>query len=269
MREGRRLALVTMTVLAVMIVALTACSTGPTPEEQKAQKAEEDWATLEAAKAELESKRAELAALTDQIAAAAEIAAEDAAEEEAEARAALEARAADLEQEVATLAEEQMNRVVEFINEQDIEVGAEPNEIQLAAIRMKSDEEIVIAREYITKAGDYSRAIDIYQTALGYDPNNEKLKAALAEAEAERFMTQERFAQVKKKMTQGEVRKLLGQVKRQLIRDYVDENAVAWFYGKEDTGAAGVFFRETKKGNGDWRVYHTDFNAIKPQQPVE
>ena len=78
-------------------------------------------------------------------------------------------------------------------------------------------------------------------------------------------MTQERFGQVKKKMTMNEVRSLLGQVKRQLIREYEDENATAWFYEKEDTGAAGVFFRESKVGRGDWKVYHTDFDAIDPQ----
>lgn len=266
MREGRRFALVSMAALAVLIVGLSACSTGPTEEELAAEKAQEDWSTLESMKAELDDQRAELAALNEQIRARASEAADEVAEEGAETIESLRAKADELDQTIKSGSDELMNKIVEFINEQGMEVGVEPTGVQLSAIRMKSDEEIEIAKEYITAAGDYGRAIDIYQTALGFDPNNEKLQAALAQAEVDRFMTKERFAQVEKKMTQDEVRALIGQVKRQRIREYEDENAVGWFYEKEDTGAAGVFFRESKVGRGDWKVYHTDFEAIKPQE---
>ncbi len=265
MREGRRFALVSMIALAVLIVGLSACSSGPTDEELAAQQAQESWAALESAKSALDEQRAEMVALGEQIRAGVD----EAAEEGADTIETLQARADDLEQSIATGSEEMMAMIIEFINEQGMEVGVEPTDIQLGAIRMKTDEEIVIAREYISKAGDYGRAIDIFQTALGFDPDNEKLQAALAEAEANRYMTPERFGQVKKKMTQEEIRDLLGQVKRQLIREYEDDNAVAWFYEKEDTGAAGVFFRESKLGRGDWTVYHTDYDAIKQKESPE
>jgi hypothetical protein len=81
-------------------------------------------------------------------------------------------------------------------------------------------------------------------------------------------MTQERFAQVKKGMTKDEVRELLGQVMLSNLREFPpakasDRPVEGWFYKKKDGGAAGVYFREKRKGQGDWAVYNVDFDAIK------
>lgn len=265
MRDRRRFSVVWIALAMIGALGLTACQMGPSEEELKAQKDQEDWAAIEQLKAELDAQRAELRALGDQMADAASETAEDVEESAEDAAADLEAKAEELQQDIDTKSEELTAKLIEFINAQNIVEGEELTEKQTAAIRLKSDEEIVIAQEYIDKAGDYTRAIDIYQTALVYDPDNEKLKAALAQAQENRFMTKERFGQVKKKMTQAEVRELLGQVKTSLNREYEQDDAVAWFYEKEEGGAAGVFFRESRKGRGDWAVYHTDFDAIKPK----
>ncbi len=259
MREGRLLALIGYALAAILLVNLTACSTGPSDEERKAQEAQEAWTLIEQAKADLDAKRGEIRTLTEQIAAGVE----ESAEEGAETAESLQAKASELEEMVATGSEGLTGMLIDFINSQGIEVGAELTDIQTAAIRMKSDEEIVIAHEYIDKAGDYTRAIDIFETALVFDPENERLKEELAKAQVDRFMNKERFGQVKKKMMQPEVRALLGQVKPQLNRAYEEDNTEAWFYEKEDGGAAGVFFRETSKGNGEWAVYHVDWDSIK------
>jgi len=228
MREGRLLALIGYALAATLLLSLTACSFGPSAEEQQAQETQEAWGLIEQAKAELEAQRAELEGLQDQLAAGVD----EAAEESGETLESLQAKAEDVEQVVATGSEGLTGQLIAFINSQGIEVGAELTEVQIAAIRMKSDEEIVIAHEYIQRAGDYERAIDIFETALVFDPDNERLKEEIAKAQVDRFMDKGRFGQVKKKMTQPEVRALLGQVKPQLNRDYEEKNAVAWFYEK-------------------------------------
>jgi outer membrane protein assembly factor BamE (lipoprotein component of BamABCDE complex) len=98
--------------------------------------------------------------------------------------------------------------------------------------------------------------------AQNLDPDNEKLAAAIAEAEAFRYMTKERLATVKKNMTQKEVRALLGTPKVQNVREF-DQGVIGWFYPKEEPNtASAVFFRERK---GVLKVYKTDFEAVKSQ----
>ncbi len=156
-----------------------------------------------------------------------------------------------------------MSRLIGFINDQGIAVGGELTDVQLGAIRMKTSEEVLLAQEYIDRGGDYAKAIDIYNLSMQFDPDNEELKAALAAAEENQYMTKERFGAVKKKMTQDEVRAAIGQVNLRNIKLYEDEGTVAWFYRKEDGSAAGVWFKESKKGADDWFVYTTKFNAVK------
>ena len=127
---------------------------------------------------------------------------------------------------------------------------------------MKTHEDMIVAQEFIDKGGDYRRAIEIYQTALIADPNNEELQAAIAEAEELRFMNEERFSQVSKNMTEEEVREVLGPVYLQNIKRYEDQGVTAWYYRKQDGGAAGVFFQEKR---GVLKVYKFDFSAVKPQ----
>ena len=155
-------------------------------------------------------------------------------------------------------------RLVAFINANPPVVGEPPTEQQRAAIRMKSDEDMLVASEYIEKGGDYRRAIKIYQDILMADPDNEALKAALASAEDMRFMTKERFATAKKGMTEDEVRAVLGPANLRNVRHFDKENVTAWYYPKDERGAAAaVWFRPEKKG---LRVYQTQFDAIREQR---
>jgi len=273
MREGRLFVLGWTALAVFLLVIAAACQFGPSKEELKAQKDEENWTLIEQAKTDLDQQRAELRDLEQTLAGAAPASAAEPAEAptgaspdggaDTESPEALAARLEDLQQAVASGSEAFSAMLVEFINSQDIVVGEPLTERQRAAIRLKSDEEILIGREYIDKAGDYTRAIDIYKSALDFDSDNEKLQAELAKAEADRYMTKERFGQVKKKMTQNQVRALLGQVQPKLNRAYEKDDAVAWFYEKEGGGAAGVFFRESRRGRNDWKAYHMDWNAIK------
>lgn len=260
MFAGPTLARGTRLGVAMLALAWIACGGGTEKVDEAAQKLAEEWTWLQQAKNDLEADRQQLTELKTRIAGdvePAEDAVEQTPEELAEAAAALKSKIVDG-------ADTFMGRLVGFINDQGIAVGAELTDVQRAAIRMKSSEEILIAREYIDEGGDYTKAIEIYKAALAFDPENPDVAAALADAEALQYMTEERFAAVKKKMTQDEVRAVIGQVNRHNVKPYEERGTLAWFYRKEDGGAAGVYFKEKTKGDGNWEVYALDFNAVKP-----
>lgn len=270
MLKSRTIALGICAVVALAV----ACGSGVDPEEQARS---QEWQWLQQTKQELDAKRTELAELASQAAMQAEEAEE--AEEADEAAAAeatageedateaapvdLAARMSSLDEEITALSEQFTSRLVAFLNDDPIVEGQTPTERQLAALRMKSDEDMVLAQEWIDKGGDYKRAIDIYQSALQLDPDNAALKGALAEAEANRYMTEERFGQAEKGMSREEVRALLGQPNLHNIREYADRGVVAWFYPTDEAGnAAGVWF-EVNDDTGESSAYQIKYDAIR------
>ncbi len=229
-------------------LGLAACRAGA---EQRAL--EQEWAWLQETQGSLAAQRAELAQL--QATAAAPGAAPELAQQ-----------AAQLEGELTDRAEEFALRLVDFLNEDPMIQGARPSERQLAAVRMKSAEDLILAREWIDEGGDYKQAIDIYETALALDPDNEELRTALATAQAARFMTPERFALARRGMSQNEVRALLGQPNRSHIREVPERGIVAWFYPTSERGdAAGVWF-ETDETSGEARASQLKYDAIQREE---
>jgi len=134
-------------------------------------------------------------------------------------------------------------------------------------VRMNSAEGMVVAREYIELGGDYRRALDIYGQLLQADPDNSEVRAALADAQAKRFMTAPRFEAVKKGMSTDEVVAALGRPLARNIKEYPEKKVTAWFYPKDEGGdAAGVFFTEK---SGKKVVYQVNFEAVKAKSGGE
>lgn len=254
-------------IVGILLALVTAgCGQGGPSQQELANEAE--WTWLQETQEELAAKRQELAEL--QVAAA-----QAATEEEAEEAEAVEgevgepaedpvAAAAALDEEVAALTEEYTGRLVGLLNADPMIEGEEPTERQLALLAMKSDEDIILAQEWIDKGGDYKRAIEIYNTALMFDPDNPKLRDALAEAEANRYMTEERFAEVEKGMTEDEVRQVLGQANLHNIRKYEDKGVVAWFYPTTEGGEAAAVWFQPERKTEIMKVYQVKFEAVKP-----
>jgi len=170
-------------------------------------------------------------------------------------------QAAARPEDVAALSEELDRRLVDFINARPLPAGQKPSGRFLAALRMKSGEDVHLAHRFIEQAGDYRRAIEIYEAALAVDPDNPQLAEELASARAHRYMTDERFLAVKKGMTQDEVRALLGQPNLRDVRDFPARGITAWFYTRDADGrAAAVWFAREK---GIPAVYMADFDAIE------
>lgn len=270
MRSGRKF--FALGALLLLLTGLGACSSGPDPAEEKAAQDAEAWAALQEAKSTLDAKRAELKTLKDRIAGKlpeeegdAEAAEGTEEGEEAEAPVSteeLQAQANALKEEIFSLTDDFAGQLIGFINSQGLVEGAELTAEQRGAFNMKAQEDILVAQEYISEGGDYQRALDIYTTSLLADPTNELLLEAQATAEELRYMTEDRLALVKKKMTRDEVRELLGIPKVSNIREF-ENGAIGWFYPKETPReAAAVFFQE--KG-GEFTVYKTDWDAIKAE----
>jgi tetratricopeptide (TPR) repeat protein len=220
----------------------------PRQDESEAARSEAsvaEWEWLQAARTRLDAQRGRLAGLTSI----------QKAQETQEA--------ARLRKEVDAQTVELNRRLVDFINANAAaSPGDPPDERQRAAIRMKSDEDILLARQYIEQGGDYRRAIEIYETALAADPDNPRLRRELEATKARRYMSRERFGQVKEGMTQDEVRRLLGSPNLQDVRAYPERGVTAWFYPKDATGAAAAVWFQKKAAQSE--VYLLDFEAIQP-----
>lgn len=232
---------------SLLLPACSACSGCREPPQDRERAArseasEAEWEWLQSARKRLDGQRGQLAALKD-------------------------AQEADrLRKEVEAQTTELNRRLVDFINANAAaSPGAPPDERQRAAIRMKSDEDILLARQYIEQGGDYRRAIEIYETALAADPENGYLRKEMETARARRYVTLERFAQLKEGMTQDEVRGLLGSPNLQDVRTYPERGVTAWFYPKDATGAAAAVWFQKKAAKSEVaEVYLLDFDAIQP-----
>lgn len=261
-----------VTVIALLAVMAAACGGSKQAKQDSARK--QQWQQLQTNKQKLDAKRKQLTDLRAQLKEA-EMAAQEKHgrhKKSEEASEAAKPTVSDLETQVKALDKEVSNEtdqfdqsLVDFINAKPIVEGTPPTEIQEQAIRMKSDEDIRLANEYITKGGDYRHAIEIYKNDLAIDPDYQALKDALAKAQEDRYMTKDRFDKVKKNMTADEVREAIGQVNLYNVKDYPAKHVTAWFYPKKDGGAAGVFFRKDTN-TGKLKVYASNFDAVKSQQ---
>lgn len=254
-----------LVVVCGLTLLMGACGSA---EDEAAEGMAAEVAALQDQKSALDAKRAEVKSLKEQIAAAAEAPEEVTVEEGEEGEEAapaedLSAKLDALKGEEEMMSESYMTALVGVLNSANMIEGEPIPEPVLQVIRMKSAEDMMIAGEYIWEGGDYRRALEILDTALMLDPDNPDLQAARDQANADQYMTEERFAQVQKGMTPEEVRALIGTVNRHNLREYADKNVTAWFYRREDKGAAGVWFEEK---NGEVKSYRVDFNAIAPPE---
>jgi outer membrane protein assembly factor BamE (lipoprotein component of BamABCDE complex) len=251
-RRPRRSPLLPLGLLLLLVLAgLSGCGSGPREAGSGQVAADQEWLWLERHKQELDQKREELAAQ-------APTAGHPQASPEA----------ARLGREVETLTAELDRRLIDFINAHPPVQGEPQSHRQRTALRMKSDEDLVLAREHAEKGGDYQRAAEICEAALAVDPDNPALKEELERIRAARFMTSERFFQARKGMTPPEVRELLGAPNPHNVRAYPERGIEAWFYPKDEAGAAAGVWFEKRQREEDTHVYQLDFDAIKPGPPA-
>jgi tetratricopeptide (TPR) repeat protein len=233
---------------------LTACGGSADDEDPasmtRAAAADSEWIWLEKAHQTLTAKREELAGARQARR----------GQETAEADPAVQALALD----VRARTEEYRRRLLDFINRNPPPAGEKASGRTLEALRLKSDEDILVAREHIDEGGDYRTAIDIYEAALAVDPDNPRLREELERAQARRYMTRERFEQVQEGMTADQVRTLLGSPNVNDVREYPERGVTGWFYARDARGGAAAVWFEKKGRNGQQVVYEVAFDALPP-----
>lgn len=137
------------------------------------------------------------------------------------------------------------------------------------ALMMYADEAILVADDMVLKSGDFKKAIDHLSTAEGYfeaaglTPYH-PLVAKIAELDDWRFITTERFDQVKKGMTKEEVVATVGQVYFRNIQESKEKGVESWLYKKREGGAAAFYFK-IKTG----KVYDKNWEAVAAATVVE
>jgi hypothetical protein len=231
---------------AVLLAAGCGPADGPAARGRRRPAAEAERSRLERLEADLDAHRARLAA-----------GAPGTPEKVADP---------NLLRETAALSRDFDRRLAELLNADPPVQGAPLSPGQRAALRMKADQDVEIARTLIEHGGDTPRAIGIYQEDLALDPGNPRLRAELARAESRRYMTRAAFAQVQEGMDPEMVRRLLGAPNPDNVRGYPEKRVTGWFYPKDATGsAAAVWFHREE---GRLAVYRADFDAVSPPQPA-
>ena len=220
----------------------------------------EAWTKIQEEHEALSGQRSELAELRQRVAAGAEGL-------EVEEGQDAEGLLAELQEEIAAKVKSATEaadafsvNLVNFINDAGAAVGEEPPEL-LAALRMKTDEDIELAEEYVREGGDYRRAIDILERSKEIDPEYARRDEILVGFQDMRYVSDGRFAQIEKGMSEAAVTDILGRVYHRNIREYDEQDVIAWFYPKdpEEAGpnaAAAVFFQER---GGALKVYRTQW----------
>lgn len=129
------------------------------------------------------------------------------------------------------------------------------------ALDLYAQEALVNAKDFMNRAGDYRRAIELLETAEGYftavnfAPPPE-LATVKAEAKSRRYLTKERFDLLKKGMTEDQVKVITGTPFYANIREneVKGRKIVTWLFNREDGEVAGLYFEKGKLYALKWNV---------------
>jgi hypothetical protein len=256
----RRRTTAAIVVILVMLAGAGGCRDTAAARAQQARARE--WTALQLDEQKLDAERAALAQMRGRLASA-PIAADGTPIRGTDAALARDvaARENDLRARASSLGD----RLVRYLAALDRSRGNDDPEWK-QAVRLKSDEDLAVAQEWIDRGGDYRRAIEILETQRALDPDYPRLEQALARARDMRFVTPERFARVQEGMTPVDVRAALGPVNLREVLRRPAERLEAWYYPKRAGGKAAVYFRydDTKRG---FVVYQTELAAGAARPP--
>jgi len=256
-------------VVGVMITLSLAngCSKGPSEEELKQAELAAQFATITQLSESLAQARDDLVAAKSSLA---EIEAVAERERTDDQKAMMEQLPAQIEELTAAqdaTFEELQSNLAEYLNVALNEFPDSPDTV--SALEIYSEEAMIVAADIVLKSGDYKKAIDHLASAEGlYSQSGltpyQPLSDRISELDDWRFITQERFDAVKKGMTKEEVKELVGVPYYQNIKIDEKRGVEMWLYRKREGGAAAISFKIK-----DGKVYHMNFDAVKPQVAEE
>ena len=251
----------------IAITLVNGCSRGPSEEELKQAELAAQYATITQLYETLQQTRVDLASAAASLA---EIEAVAERERTDDQKAMMEQLPAQIEEltasQDATFEEVQAN-LAEYLNVALNEFPDSPD--TASALEIYSEEAMIVAADIVLKSGDYKKAIDHLASAEGLYTQSglapyQPLTDRISELDDWRFITQERFDAVKKSMTKEEVKELVGVPYYQNIKVDEKRGVEMWLYRKREGGAAAISFKIK-----DGKVYHMNFDAVKPQVAEE
>lgn len=248
-------------VFAALTGLTLSCSSGPSEEELALVQLQDQLGTINQTYQELQALRTEI---DSAMAASAEIEAVSEKKRTDEQKVQLEElglKLPELEQQSEGIYDTLQAHLADFLTVglNDFPQSAETTE----ALKIYSDEAIIIACDTVAKSGDYKKAIDRLAGAKGYYeavelPVYPALEEKILSLQDWRFITQERFDAVTKGMTMDEVKAVAGVPYHSNIQDDVKRGVQTWLYKKKVGGAAAIYFK-IKTG----KMYSSKWDAIK------
>jgi hypothetical protein len=258
--------LVVCFVLVAVVGFNQGCSRGPSEEELKLAEFQEQATVMNEAYGNLLEMRNRIETAEARISELQEIPEGELTDEQKLELEELPATIETLSAETEAAFETVQGMVADLLN---VGINEYPESPETAdALVIYADEAIFVADDMVEQAGDYKKAIDHLGNAEGYFQaaglsSYHPLVAKIAELDDWRFVTQERFDQVKNGMTKEEVAALVGQVYYRNVQESPDKGVETWLYKKREGGAAAFYFKiKTQK------VYDKNWEAVSVQAVV-
>jgi len=237
------------------------CKGGPSEEEAALTQLQEQLGAINQTYQELQSLRSEIASTTATSSEIEAIAEKKRTDEQKAQLEELGIKLPELETQSEGVYDTLQAQLADFltIGLNDFPKSAETAE----ALKIYSDEAMIIADDTVAKSGDYKKAIDQLASAEGYYsaielPIYPALAEKIATLEDWRFVTQDRFDTVAKGMTMDEVKAAIGVPYFHNIQKDEKRGIETWLFKKREGGASAVYFK-IKTG----KVYSTKWDAIK------
>jgi hypothetical protein len=257
--------------LSVILVAVLGlvqgCSRGPSEEELKLAAFQEEYTALQVEYDALVNMRAQIEDATAKIAELQAIPENKRTDEQKTEIEGIQTELDSAAVEIEAAFEGVQGMLADFLN---VGINEFPESDETAnALRMYADEAILVADDMVLKSGDYKKAIDHLSAAEGYfeaaglTPYH-PLVARIAELDNWRFITKERFDEVKKGMTKEELVAIVGQVYFRNIQESKEKGVESWLYKKREGGAAAFYFK-IKTG----KIYDKNWEAVAATTVVE
>ncbi len=254
-------------VLVAVLGLVQGCSRGPSEEDLKFAAFQEQFAALQPEYDALVNMRSEIEAAELALVELQAIPENKLTDEQKAEIEELQAQLETVTSERETAFEMVQGQLADLLN---VGINDYPESQETAtALVIYADEAILVADDMVVKSGDYKKAVDHLSAAEGYfdaaglTPYH-PLVAKIAELDDWRYITKERFDQVKKGMTKDEVVALVGQVYYRNVQETPAKGVEAWLYKKREGGAAAFYFKiKTQK------VYDWNWEAVAATTVVE
>jgi len=178
---------------------------------------------------------------------------------EMEQKAQLEEEAKAVSKELDKIFTEGQNELASFLNVALNEAPQAPETLE--GLKIYAEDAMLNAKDYMEEAGDYRKAVELLETAQSYFQSigvsaPQELVSLLDQAKKFRFITKERYDQVKKGMTKAEVRAITGtplalNVREQEVKG---QKVTIWIFRSEEGDLVSFFFdQKGKLYSKDWR----------------